>query len=75
MLQGLDKEYKIYVERFEPSKGMGPVVSGYEFVEGERVKSIGLEKDLWGQQWRSRVASKRAREVTQAERLEPEEQI
>lgn len=53
MLQGLDKEYKIYVERLEPSKGMGPGVSGYEFVEGERVKSIGLEKDLWGQQWRS----------------------
>lgn len=35
MLQGLDKkEYKVYVERLQPSKGMGPVVSGYEFVEG-----------------------------------------
>lgn len=35
MLQGLDKEYKVYVERLQPSKGMGPVVSGYEFVEGD----------------------------------------
>lgn len=35
MLQGLDKEYKVYVESFSHPKGMGPVVSGYEFVEGD----------------------------------------
>ena len=75
MLQGLDKEYKVYVERLQPSKGMGPVVSGYEFVEGDECRALDWRRTCGVSNGDSWVESKRAREATQAERLEPEEQI